>query len=70
MPDEEEPVTLTFREQEVLNLIAEGATNEQIAEKLAISIHTVKSHVRHILSKLHVSTRSEAARYARREKIV
>lgn len=69
-PTEEEPEVLTPREQEVLDLVVQGATNEEIAEMLSISIHTVKSHVRHILSKLHVSSRREAARYAQRKGLV
>jgi len=61
-----EPVeTLTFREQEVLGLVATGATDKEIAEALNISLHTVKSHMRNILGKLHVNNRYEAARYAR-----
>jgi len=64
--DSGEPVeTLTFREQEVLSLVATGASDKDIAEQLCISLHTVKSHMRNILSKLHVNNRYEAARYAR-----
>lgn len=69
-PDEEEPVALTPREQEVLNLVAEGATDQEIAEALSISLHTAKSHMRNILTKLHVSSRHEAARYAQRKGMV
>lgn len=61
----EEVPALTSREQEVLGLAAEGATDKEIAEALSISLHTVKSHMRNILAKLHVSSRREAARYAR-----
>jgi DNA-binding NarL/FixJ family response regulator len=61
----EDEVILTQREREVLNLIAQGATDRDIAETLTVSIHTVKSHTRHILAKLHVSSRREAARYRR-----
>jgi len=60
-----ESLTLTHREQEVLSLVAQGATDKEIAEALSISLHTVKSHMRNILAKLHVSNRYEAARYAR-----
>jgi len=56
---------LTRREQEVLDLVATGASDKEIAAQLIISIHTVKSHVRNILSKLQVSSRLEAARIAR-----
>ncbi len=61
----DEPVALTNREQEVLGLVAEGATDQEIADMLSISLHTAKSHMRNILAKLHVSSRREAARYAR-----
>jgi LuxR family maltose regulon positive regulatory protein len=57
--------TLTPREVEVLRLIAAGATNRAIAEQLVISGHTVKSHVTHILRKLGVSSRVQAAARAR-----
>ncbi|MCC6799695.1 MAG: response regulator transcription factor [Anaerolineae bacterium] len=59
--------TLTFREQEVLTQVATGAADKEIAEALGVSLYTVKSHMRSILSKLHVNTRYEAARYARRK---
>jgi DNA-binding CsgD family transcriptional regulator len=55
---------LTAREREVLELMAEGMTNTQIAQTLVVSEGTVKSHVKRILRKLHVSNRAEAtARY-------
>jgi len=62
---EDEIVALTRREQEVLSLVAEGATDKEIADALHISVHTVKSHMRNILAKLHVGSRYDAARYAR-----
>jgi len=62
---EEEAVALTHREQEVLGLVAEGASDKEIATAINLSLHTVKSHMRNILSKLHVSSRHDAARYAR-----
>ena len=58
--------TLTDREREVLRLIGFGATNREIAEKLIISEHTVKSHLRSILSKLNIRNRQQAAVYAER----
>jgi DNA-binding CsgD family transcriptional regulator len=57
---------LTRREQEVLELMAEGATNAVIADRLVIAPGTVKSHVKHILRKLRASNRAEAvSRYLR-----
>ena len=64
--DEDELVDLTRRELETLSIVARGASDKEIAEELCVSIHTVKSHMRSILSKLHVNTRREAARVARR----
>lgn len=55
---------LTPREQEVLDLLASGAANLEIAAQLTISIHTVKSHVHNILSKMDVVNRRQAARAA------
>jgi two-component system nitrate/nitrite response regulator NarL len=54
---------LTARELEVLKLISEGQTNQQIAESLVIEVGTVKNHVHNILDKLNVSSRREAAAY-------
>ena len=54
---------LTSRESEVLKLIGDGLTNQEIAEKLVIEIGTVKNHVHNILEKLNVSSRGEAAAY-------
>ncbi len=63
-PDQE-VTPLTPREQEVLSRIALGASDKEIAAALHISLYTVKSHVRNILSKLQVNSRHEAARFAR-----
>ncbi len=57
---------LTEREQEVLQLIADGKNNREIAEKLVISEKTVKTHVSNILSKLNLDDRTQAAIYALR----
>jgi predicted ATPase/DNA-binding CsgD family transcriptional regulator len=57
--------TLSPREVEVLHLIAAGANNAAIAQQLVISLHTVKTHVAHILAKLDVTSRTEAALRAR-----
>jgi DNA-binding NarL/FixJ family response regulator len=67
--DPEIPV-LTPREQEVLALVALGATDQEIADKLVISIHTSKSHMRNILSKLHLCHRYEAAQYALKKGLI
>jgi len=62
-PEDEAP-SLTRREQEVLSLVAEGATDQEVAVTLSISLYTAKSHMRNILAKLQVNSRREAARYA------
>lgn len=61
---------LTDREKEVLILVAGGASNQEVADRLTVSIHTVKSHMRNILDKLHVSSRREAVSLARREGLI
>jgi len=61
---------LTEREMEVLNLVVQGQSNQQIAEALFISLATVKAHISSILSKLQVSSRAEASAYAIRHKLV
>ena len=65
-----EPITLTMREHEILRLVSGGATNNEIAEKLNISIHTVKSHMRKILAKMQRDRRHEAASKAIREGLI
>jgi two-component system nitrate/nitrite response regulator NarL len=54
---------LTPRELEVLQLIGENLTNQEISEQLVIEVGTVKNHVHSILDKLNVSSRGEAAAY-------
>lgn len=54
---------LTPREREVLGLIALGLSNSEIAERLTLELGTVKNHVHHILEKLNVSSRQDAAAY-------
>jgi len=61
---------LTEREREVLALIARGYTNKQIAEALTVTEKTARNHVSHILEKLGLSRRSEAAVYAVEHKLV
>jgi NarL family two-component system response regulator LiaR len=60
----EAPPPLTERENEVLRLLAQGHANKEIARALAIGEKTVKTHVSHILSKLGVPSRTQAALYA------
>jgi NarL family two-component system response regulator LiaR len=66
----ESPEALTERETEVLELIARGKANKQIARELFIGEATVKSHVHSILSKLNVKSRTQAALYAGRVGLV
>ncbi len=58
------PDGLTTREVEVLRVVAQGLTNEQVAERLLISPRTVDTHLTSIYSKIGVSSRSAATRYA------
>jgi NarL family two-component system response regulator LiaR len=60
----ESPESLTERETEVLRLLAQGKANKEIAHELVIGEKTVKTHVSNILSKLNVSSRTQAALYA------
>jgi NarL family two-component system response regulator LiaR len=61
---------LSERELEVLRLMVQGLSNQTIAEMLNISVPTVKTHVQHILQKLHVSDRTQAALLAVRQRLV
>ncbi len=61
---------LTARERQVLAVLADGLTNAEIAERLVISLATVKSHVSSIISKLGASSRTEAATIAVRHRLV
>jgi DNA-binding NarL/FixJ family response regulator len=58
-----EAVRMTKRERQVIELIAEGHTNKEIAQSLHLSTYTVKSHVHNILEKLALSTRVQIAKY-------
>lgn len=61
---------LTFREREVLELVARGATNKEIAAALHISENTVRNHLRNILEKLHLQNRVQVAAYAASQGLV
>jgi DNA-binding NarL/FixJ family response regulator len=61
---------LTQREREILQLLADGMSNADVAQRLFISQETVKSHVRHILVKLEADTRTQAVAIALREAMI
>ncbi len=63
-------VQISDREREILQLVAQGATNQQIADQLNISVNTVKVHLRNIFSKIGVVSRTEATLYAIRSGLV
>ncbi|MEA3441526.1 MAG: response regulator transcription factor [Chloroflexota bacterium] len=63
------PDPLTERELQVLKVVAQGKSNKEIAAALHISVHTVRTHVNRILSKLHLANRVQATLYALREGI-
>jgi NarL family two-component system response regulator LiaR len=65
LPPSKEP--LTAREVEVLRLVAQGLSNQEISDRLCITERTVRNHVSHILDKLHLANRTQAALYALRE---
>lgn len=60
---------LSPREMEVLELVSEGATNKEIAERLYISVGTVKNHIHNILEKLHLRNRAQLAAYKRLRRV-
>ncbi|MCB0278791.1 MAG: DNA-binding response regulator [Calditrichaeota bacterium] len=61
---------LSERECEVLKLMAEGCTNQEIADRLFVSINTTKTHLKHIFEKLNVTNRTQAVIEARRLQIL
>lgn len=69
-PNTEPGFDLSEREREVLALMVEGLNNQQIADRLVVSLSTAKSHVSNILSKLGVATRTEAVSLALQKKLV
>jgi NarL family two-component system response regulator LiaR len=69
-PPKEPTPDLTEREREVLDLLVQGHSNQHIAEAMFISVATVKAHISSILSKLGVSSRTEAIAYAIKHKLV
>ena len=70
LPGREGIEMLTAREREILQLLADGMSNADVAERLFISQETVKSHVRHILTKLEADTRTHAVAIALREAMI
>jgi NarL family two-component system response regulator LiaR len=69
-PNKQPFADLTEREKEVLRLVVQGQSNQQIADGLVISVATVKAHISSILAKLQVASRSEAIAFALKHKIV
>ena len=63
-------IELSTRELEILNLTADGKSNTEIAEKLMISVHTVKAHVGNIIKKLRAKDRVNAVAIAIRKEII
>ena len=66
----DEADVLSEREREVLQLVAQGLTNKEIAYQLTITEKTARNHISHILEKLNLSRRAEAAAYAVQKKLV
>lgn len=70
LPEDDKNYGLSDREIGVLNLLADGSNYQEIAEKLFISVDTVRHHIRNIYKKLHVHSQSEAVAKAIRKKII
>ena len=66
-PEALRAVRMTPREREVIDLIAEGLSNKEIAERLRIAPYTVRSHVRNVMEKLMLHTRLQVAAYAHQD---
>lgn len=65
-----EDFNLTTREKEILKLIADGLSNQEIADNLFLSLHTVKNHVKNVIQKLSVKDRTQAAVLALKENLI
>ena len=70
IPAKKEDYSLTTRENEILRLLIDGLNYTMIAEKLFISLDTVRNHIRHIYEKLHVHSKSQAVAKALKQSIV
>ncbi len=70
IPKKDKETVLTQREKEILHLLVQGIGNDEISQKLFISIQTVRNHVRHIYGKLHVHSKAQAIVKAIKENIV
>lgn len=68
--ERESGLALTVRETEVLVLLAEGASNKEIARRLGISMHTAKFHVGSVMDKLDAVSRTDAVAHAARLKVI
>jgi DNA-binding NarL/FixJ family response regulator len=64
-----EAVLLTSREREVVSLLGEGLANKEIAARLNIAVHTVKSHVHNVLEKLSLRSRLEIAAFSHAQRV-
>jgi DNA-binding NarL/FixJ family response regulator len=64
------PAALTKREREILHLVAEGMTNQAIAAELVLSVHTVRTHVQTVLTKLGAHSKLEAVAIAKRRRLL
>jgi DNA-binding CsgD family transcriptional regulator len=64
------PCGLTPREAEILVLLAHGLSNKEMADRLSVSVRTVRSHIEHVYAKIGVSARGSAAMFAMRHGLV